>query len=50
MLVSSKLATVILLASLEIISPNAFGVPIPWQRHLDLARKIIKARDGIQTM
>jgi hypothetical protein len=50
MLVSSKLAIVIFLASLEIISPKAFGVSIPWQKHLDLARQIMKARGGVQRM
>jgi hypothetical protein len=50
MLVNSKLAIVIFLASLEIISPKAFGVSIPWQTHLDLARQMIKARGGVQRM
>jgi hypothetical protein len=43
---NSNLATAILLASLEIISPSSFGVSIPWQNHLSIARSIIRARGG----
>ncbi len=35
-----------MLASLEIISPASFGVNIPWQNHLSIARSIIRARVG----
>ncbi|KAH6691319.1 hypothetical protein F5X68DRAFT_259401, partial [Plectosphaerella plurivora] len=37
----AKLATAIMLASLEIISPAAFGFDIPWQRHLGTARSLM---------
>ncbi|KFY38611.1 hypothetical protein V495_06457 [Pseudogymnoascus sp. VKM F-4514 (FW-929)] len=40
----SVLAGAIMLASLEIICPKAFGVEIPWQQHLTVARQIIVAR------
>ncbi|GKT55190.1 C6 zinc finger domain containing protein [Colletotrichum tofieldiae] len=33
-----------MLASLEIISPTAFGYDIPWQRHLSLARDLMWRR------
>jgi hypothetical protein len=46
----ANLATAIMLASLEIISPKAFGVPVPWQTHLDTARQIIAARGGPRRM
>ncbi|KAI9640778.1 hypothetical protein NHQ30_010618 [Ciborinia camelliae] len=48
-----NLATVIMLASLEIISPKVFGVAVPWQKHLDFARQMLVARGGahrVQTM
>jgi len=41
------LATAVMLASLEIVSPNAFGVAITWQSHLHVARSIIESRGGI---
>jgi len=41
-----NLATAIMLASLEIISPKAFGVDIPWQHHLETAREMVAARGG----
>jgi hypothetical protein len=47
---NANLATAIMLASLEIISPNAFGVAIPWQKHLDTARQMVAARGGPQRM
>jgi len=47
---NANLATAIMLASLEIISPKAFGVAVPWQTHLDTARQIIAARGGPQGM
>ncbi len=47
---NALLATAIMLASLEIISPKAFGVEVPWQRHLDTARQMIFARGGPKGM
>ncbi len=41
---NANVATAIMLASLEIISPTAFGYSIPWQKHLILARELITAR------
>lgn len=41
---NANIATAIMLASLEIISPTAFGYEIPWQSHLILARDLIIAR------
>jgi hypothetical protein len=41
---NANLATAIMLASLEIISPTAFGFDIPWQKHLNLARDLMKKR------
>jgi len=46
----SSLAAAIMLASLEIISPKAFGVEVPWQQHLDVARQMIAARGGAKSM
>ncbi|KAJ9503543.1 hypothetical protein H2202_000682 [Exophiala xenobiotica] len=43
---NANLATAIMLSSLEIISPFSFGVSIPWQNHLSIARSIIRARGG----
>lgn len=40
------LTTAIMLASLEIISPNTFEVPISWQNHLTIARQMVIARGG----
>jgi len=45
-----NLATAIMLASLEIISPNTFDVPVPWQNHLSVARRMILARGGAQSV
>ena len=39
-----NLATAIMLSSLEIISPSTFGISVPWQTHLGIAREIIHAR------
>ncbi|KAL8846781.1 MAG: hypothetical protein Q9221_008146 [Calogaya cf. arnoldii] len=47
---SSNLATAIMLASLEIISPNAFEVTVSWQTHLTVARRMIVARGGAQSV
>ncbi|KAF2842795.1 hypothetical protein M501DRAFT_924948 [Patellaria atrata CBS 101060] len=43
---NANLTTAIMLASLEIISPNAFEVSISWQNHLTIARQMILARGG----
>lgn len=43
---NANLATAIMLSSLEIISPSSFGIPVPWQNHLQQARQILKARGG----
>ncbi|KAJ4410932.1 hypothetical protein N0V82_009149 [Gnomoniopsis sp. IMI 355080] len=46
---NANIATGIMLASLEIVSPTVFGYQIPWQRHLGLARDLIADRpDGIR--
>ncbi|KAF7537606.1 hypothetical protein G7054_g3622 [Neopestalotiopsis clavispora] len=42
----ANVATAIMLASLEIVSPKVFGYSIPWQKHLGLARELIVARPG----
>ncbi|KAI9843182.1 MAG: hypothetical protein M1837_006544 [Sclerophora amabilis] len=47
---NANLATAIMLASLEIISPNTFGVFVPWQRHLHIAREMIVARGGAHSI
>lgn len=41
---TANVATAIMLSSLAIVSPTAFGYNIPWQRHLMLARELIAAR------
>ncbi|KXL47288.1 hypothetical protein M433DRAFT_77072 [Acidomyces richmondensis BFW] len=43
----APLATAIMLASLEIISPNTFAVSIPWQQHLQVARSMIVNTGGL---
>lgn len=43
----APLATAIMLASLEIVSPNTFAVPIRWQDHLHVARRLIVAKGGL---
>lgn len=46
---NANIATGIMLASLDIVSPTAFGYQIPWQRHLGLARDLIADRpDGLR--
>ena len=47
---NATLATAIMLASLEIISPNTFEVPIPWQDHLNIARRMIVVRGGPRSL
>ncbi|KAI4193232.1 MAG: hypothetical protein LQ350_008410 [Teloschistes chrysophthalmus] len=47
---NSNLATAIMLASLEIISPNAFEVTVSWQTHLTVARRMILARGGPESV
>ena len=41
---TSTLSTAIMLASLEIVAPNTFGIQIPWRTHLSIARQMIIAR------
>lgn len=43
---NANLATAIMLASLQIISPNTFEVPVSWQNHLTVARRMLLARGG----
>ncbi|KAK3677818.1 hypothetical protein LTR78_002668 [Recurvomyces mirabilis] len=43
----APLATAIMLASLEIVSPNTFAVSISWQNHLNVARQMIIAKGGL---
>ena len=43
----APLATAIMLASLEIVSPDTFAVPISWQNHLHVARQMIVATGGL---
>jgi len=40
----NSIATSIMLASLEIISPGAFGVNIQWYKHLQIAREMFISR------
>jgi hypothetical protein len=47
---NANLATAIMLTSLEVISPNAFGVPIPWQQHLHMARDMLISRGGAKSV
>ena len=47
---NANLATAIMLASLEIISPSSFGISIPWQNHLSIARSIIRSRNAPQSI
>lgn len=43
---NTNLATAIMLASLQIISPNTFEVEVSWQNHLRTARSMLLARRG----
>ncbi|KAK4615863.1 hypothetical protein CLAFUW4_10509 [Fulvia fulva] len=43
----APLATAVMLASLEIISPHTFTVRISWQQHLEVARQMILAKGGL---
>lgn len=47
---NTHLATAIMLASLDIISPNAFECLVPWQQHLATARQMIASRGGIRSI
>lgn len=40
----SNLAAAIMLASLEIIAPKSFEIEVPWQQHLNIARRMIVQR------
>ncbi len=39
-----------MLASLQIINPNTFEISLPWQQHLSIARQMIKARGGANSV
>ena len=43
----APLAAAIMLASLEIVTPNTFSIRIPWQQHLQMARRLIIAKGGL---
>lgn len=43
----APLATAIMLASLDIISPSTFAVAITWQQHLQVARRMIILKGGL---
>lgn len=43
----APLATAIMLASLEIVSPSTFAASISWQQHLRVARQMIIAKGGL---
>lgn len=47
---TADVGSAIMLASLEILSPNTFDVPISWQNHLNIARELIIARGGPQSV
>lgn len=47
---NANLAAAIMLASLEIISPNTFEVPVTWQNHLNVARRMLLARGGARSV
>lgn len=47
---TDTLTTAIMLASLEIIAPNTFEVEVSWKEHLTVARELIKARGGLQSV
>ena len=47
---NSCLATAIMLASLQIINPNTFEISLPWQQHLSIARQMIRARGGANSV
>ncbi|GAB7353280.1 hypothetical protein MBLNU459_g3785t1 [Dothideomycetes sp. NU459] len=46
----ATLATAIMLASREIITPSTFDIKIPWQNHLGIARQMIIFRGGLKDM
>lgn len=46
----APLATAIMLASLEIVTPNTFSVRIPWQQHLQIARQMIVSKGGLDCL
>jgi hypothetical protein len=43
----APLAAAIMLASLEIVTPHTFSIRIPWQQHLQMARRLIIAKGGL---
>lgn len=46
----APLATAIMLASLEIVTPDTFSVRISWQQHLQIARRLIIAKGGLHRL
>lgn len=42
---NTTLTTAIILSTLEIVFPKAFGVVIPWQQHLIISWNVLMARD-----
>ncbi|KAK5173328.1 uncharacterized protein LTR77_002009 [Saxophila tyrrhenica] len=46
----APLATAIMLASLEIVSPETFSVSIPWRQHLNIARQLIVSKGGLDQL
>ncbi|WPH01369.1 Hypothetical protein R9X50_00421200 [Acrodontium crateriforme] len=46
----APLVTAVMLASLEILSPNIFQVPISWRSHLQMARQLIITRGGLDKL
>lgn len=46
----APLATAIMLASLEIVSPQTFSLRIPWQQHLHIARQMIVSKGGLDQL
>lgn len=47
---NSNLATAIMLASLQILNPNTFEISVPWEQHLHVARQMILARGGANSV
>ena len=47
---NSNLATAIMLASLHILNPNTFEIAVSWQQHLNVARQMILARGGANSV
>jgi hypothetical protein len=43
----APLATAVMLASLEIVTPHTFSIRIPWQQHVQIARQMIVSKGGL---